>query len=194
MGNAVRLIADDDDVVGVEIKIVYICSVKKRADDAAPFALFAEKRHQFMFVHVHMHERTHCGLDGLWVIEFHTVGRADDVPDAEPVGGADHGAEIARVGDMVKDEHRFAFRNVLNIRALLCDCKKFRRGLHRADTRHFGLRDQGHFQWAQPVVVAKGVLRGENFLHNKFRPTQHFHTFVPLHQKQPALVAELPGV
>ena len=46
----------------------------------------------------------HRGLNDFWIIAGDGVSAADDVTDAEPVGGAENGAEIAGVLQAVESK------------------------------------------------------------------------------------------
>ena len=141
-GNAVRLVADNDNIPLLELKFVDAHSVKECAEDAS-VARLLEEGDELASVYTNMRERAHRGLDDLRVVEFHAVGRADDVADAEPVGGAHDSAEVAGIGDVVEDEQRLAVGNVLHFRTLPRDGEQLRRGLHRADARHLVSGDEG---------------------------------------------------
>ena len=49
-------------------------------------------------------EGTHGGLHDFGVIAIGSVERADDIVNAEPIAGADDGAEIAGVLDSVQSQ------------------------------------------------------------------------------------------
>ena len=54
---------------------------------------------------------SHRGLHGLGTVGIDGAGGADDVLDAEPVGNADDGAQVAGVLHVVEGEAEFAFGN-----------------------------------------------------------------------------------
>ena len=54
-GDAVRLIANHDNVISLKLKFVDILSVKERSEDAA-IARFPEKRHKFALVYGYVGE------------------------------------------------------------------------------------------------------------------------------------------
>ena len=110
---------------------------------------------------MHMREGAHRGLDDLRVVELYAVRRAYNMLNIKPVGGADDGAEVAGVGDMVEDEHGLVVRNFWQVCVLFRDSQQFRRGLHSADARHFLGGDKGRGEAAQPIVIAKCRFRSD---------------------------------
>ena len=53
--------------------------------------------------HTSHHEGTHGGLNHFRIIEVDTVGRTDNVSDAEPGGNAYDGSKIPRVLNILKN-------------------------------------------------------------------------------------------
>lgn len=111
VGDAVGLVAYDNYVGVGELEIADILPFSECSHNPSVPVACGEECRKVESVHIYVGERAHCGLYCLGVVQFHAVLGAYYCFDSEPVGGADNGAEVSGVGDVVEGEDGPAVSN-----------------------------------------------------------------------------------
>ena len=104
VGNAVALVAHDDEGRGGEWLGVDVVAVEEGAIDGEVAWQRIEQGGEVIIIYVYARDAAHRGLYHLGVPGVGSVGAADEGGDAEPVGDADDGAEVAGVLYAVEGE------------------------------------------------------------------------------------------
>ena len=102
LGNAVALVAHNDDAVSRKWLFVDILSVEQGAIDGT--LAVGEQLQQVAIYNMYVCETPHSSLNDLGVIDVSSVGRAIDGVDAKPVGNADDGSYVAGILNAVERE------------------------------------------------------------------------------------------
>ena len=185
-GDAVGFVADDDsDGLGearIQLAGVHVHAVQEGAVDLAVLLQDSRgKRLNINIVEIHSEDSSHGGLDDLGIEGLDGVAAGQDRPDAEPVGDAEDGPEVAGVTDGVQREiesRTDGERAVVDVRRLADD------GEDRGGTRE--LADARHGLLADLVAA----VHRRNLEARVQRLLHHLFTF---HDEQTGLVAEFLG-
>ena len=102
LGNAVALVAHDNDAISGEGLFVDVLSVKQGAIDGT--LAVSEQLQQVAIYNMYVCDAAHGSLNDLGVIDVGSIGRAIDGVDAKPVGNADDGSYVAGVLNAVERE------------------------------------------------------------------------------------------
>ena len=102
LGNAVALVAHNDDAISGEWLFVDVLSVEHGAIDGT--LAVSEQLQQVAIYNMYVCDAAHGSLNDLGVIDVGGVGRAIDGVDAKPVGNADDGSYVAGVLNAVERE------------------------------------------------------------------------------------------
>ena len=104
--DAVALVAHHDETVRRERFGVDVVAVEQGAIDGKIVWQRVDERREVLIDDFHAGEASHRRLHHLRGVGIGGVGTAENGLDAEPVGNADDGAEVARVLDAVESERQ----------------------------------------------------------------------------------------
>ena len=107
IGDAITLVAHDDQSLGGELLGVDVVAVEEGTIDRKIGWQGVEECGQISIYNVHTRDAAHRGLYDLGVPGVDGILAADDGGDAEPVGDADDGSEVAGILHAVEGEDQF---------------------------------------------------------------------------------------
>ena len=95
--DAIAFVAHDDDALGRERLTVDVLAVEQGAVDRVGRRQGVQEIGEARVVNIHMGDTPHRGLHDLGIVGVGAVFATVDGVDAEPVGNADDGAEVAGI-------------------------------------------------------------------------------------------------
>ena len=104
LGNAIALVAHDDDALLRQGLLIDVVAIEQGAIDGIGWGKGVEKLQEVTVYNMYVRKASHRGLYHLGVVGVGRVFAAIDGVDAEPVGNADDGAEVAGVLDAIERE------------------------------------------------------------------------------------------
>ena len=110
VGNAVALVAHDDETSGRKLLGVDVLSVEESAIDGEVLRQRIEQGREVSIIYVYARDTAHRGLNYLRVPGVGCVGTANDRADAKPVGYADDSAEVAWILNAVQSQRQVVER------------------------------------------------------------------------------------